>query len=151
MRKVVAALALLAVVVGCGDESVPSESTPGGVGSTPGLEEAAELMRSIVDDTVAEVLPDRPAISEDGLGRHGCGSETDEEAIDYGFSIDVPADEIDVVIAEVSERWTALGSHDIRHSRGLTFEFDGYLVGLTPFPEEGRVTIGGSTDCFPQG
>lgn len=44
-----------------------------------------------------------------------------------------------------------MGSEDDDPGRGVTFEFGSYAAGLSPFPEEGRVTIGGSTDCFPPG
>ena len=106
-------------------------------------------MRELVDSTVADVFPGAAVEVEDEFDRQGCGSETEDELVDYVLSIDVPGEEIDDVIEAVSERWSGLGAVDDNPGRPLSFVFDGYLVGLSPFPDEGRVTIGGSTVCFP--
>lgn len=106
------------------------------------------MMQALVDETVAAVFPgERPEVG-DAIDRQGCGSESDEELIDYEVSIRVPPENMDAAIAAVTARWAPLGA-DSRPGDGISIELDGYLIGLTPFSDEGRVAIGGSTDCFP--
>lgn len=108
-------------------------------------------MRQLVDSTVAEVFARKPTKALDSNGRQGCGSETDDETIVYGVSIDVPRQDIDALVEAVSKRWSALGSSDDDSGSRITFPFDGFSVGMDLFPNEDRVTIGGSTKCFPPG
>lgn len=151
LRRVVVAAATAALVAAGRGENSVSTGSAATTGTSPALalDEAAERLRQLVDETVAHVFPDASPELLDGNGEHGCGSETEDRIVFYGLSIDVPAQEFDAVIASVRERWEPLGSEDDDPGRRLNYELDGFGVGLSLFPDEDRVTIGGSTVCFP--
>jgi hypothetical protein len=142
---------LLAVVLsGCGNDSATS-TMPSTMAPAENLDAAVERLRTFIHATVDEVLSGRPAEPAESNGRQLCDSEVNDDVFEsYSLFITVPPEELSLVLERTKRYWEGSGYEDIDPGSGVNIRFDvGYVVGISGFPEEGEVLLGGSTPCFP--
>ena len=154
----VCALLVSLVAGACREDGVELRGKAKELAAADSLEAAAAGLRSLVDETAAEVIPEHPTRPLDGNDEPGecideLGGASGEVRTRYLVRSPLrPDDDPEKIARSTEELWREQGLETLFGHAGDTWSvhvrLPGYGIGLTIDEERGFVELGGSTPCF---